>query len=317
MNLAQWVSDNETLLQTLFVYYLFGLSIQVVLRAGVFSLASAGMWAIAGYATAWLIDHGQPWPLAIVGALVLVSILSFGLALLFGRLSGLYLGMATIAFDLLVVSLAYTWESVTGGAIGLYGIPRDASVLHVLLIAVAASLVVGLLQARAGGRALDVLRTDVTLAAAVGVDVRRARIHCMVLSGVLGGLSGAISPLVFGVLGPEEGGFGLVVLGLTIVVIGGAHSWLGAAVGAVIVTYLPEVLSFMDEWRSAVYGVLVVVMVLFAPQGLTSIVSRAVRRGVARWRGGSPRGRGGSPAGRDRPDSPVPATARVDVKEGS
>ncbi len=278
MMIDQWISDNETLLQTLFVYYIFGLSIQVVLRAGVFSLASAGMWAVAGYATAWLVDRGHAWPVAVLVSLLLVTLLSFGLALAVGRLSGLYLGMATIAFDLIIVSLAYTWDSVTGGAIGLYGIPRDAEVLYVFLIAVAASVVVALLQSRAGGRAMDTLRTDTTLAASTGINVSSARIHYIVLSGVLGGLSGAISPLIFGVLGPSDGGFGLVVLGLTIVVIGGSRSWIGAAVGALIVTFLPEFLTIMEEWSSAVYGVLIVLMVLYAPQGLTSIVARTWSR---------------------------------------
>lgn len=304
----EWFSDNETLLHTVMVYYIFGLSIQVVLRAGVFSLASAGMWAIAGYATSWMVDRDVAWPMAVAVSLVIVLVLSLGIALSLGRLSGLYLGMATIAFDLIVVSLAYTWESVTGGAIGLYGIPRDVTVLHALGLAVVATLVVGLLQARAGGRALDALRTDATLASSVGINVGRARIYCIVLSGVLGGLSGAISPLIFGVLGPGDGGFTLVVLGLTIVVIGGSRSWLGAAVGAVIVTFLPEVLTFMEEWSSAVYGVLIVVMVIFAPQGLTSIVSRLGRAALSRI--GSRKGAG---SGTSR--SPENADEPVTVKE--
>lgn len=300
----EWVSDNETLLQTVMVYYIFGLSIQVVLRAGVFSLASAGMWAIAGYATAWMLDRDIAWPLAVAVSLVLVLVISLGLALSLGRLSGLYLGMATIAFDLIVVSLAYTWESVTGGAIGLYGIPRDVTVLHAVLLAVVATVVVGLLQSRAGGRALDALHTDATLASSVGINVGRARIYCIVLSGVLGGLSGAISPLIFGVLGPGDGGFALVVLGLTIVVIGGSRSWIGAAVGALIVTFLPEVLTFMDEWSSAVYGVLIVVMVIFAPQGLTSIVARIGR--AVRNRGGAREDAGSSgPAPMGTADQPA------------
>ncbi|AWB91264.1 branched-chain amino acid ABC transporter permease [Aeromicrobium chenweiae] len=306
----EWVSDNETLLQTVMVYYIFGLSIQVVLRAGVFSLASAGMWAIAGYATAWMLDRDIAWPLAVAVSLVIVLVVSLLLAIALGRLSGLYLGMATIAFDLIIVSLAYTWESVTGGAIGLYGIPRDVTLLHAVLLAVVATVVVGLLQARAGGRALDALRTDATLASSVGINVPRARIYCIVLSGVLGGLSGAISPLIFGVLGPGDGGFTLVVLGLTIVVIGGSRSWIGAVVGAVIVTFLPEVLTFMDEWSSAVYGVLIVVMVIFAPQGLTSIVARLVRAATGRTR---PRPGDGS----QDPHQPEPTGDPVSVEERS
>lgn len=268
MNIAEWWQGNETLLQTLFTYYIFGLSIQIVLRAGVFSLASAGTWAVSGYTTAILVERGVAWPLAVVAGLILAAIISLGIAVLFGRLSGLYLGMATIAFDLLVVSVAYSWDSVTGGALGLYGIPREVTGIHALVLAVGATLVVALLQGWSGGRAVDLMRADLTLARTVGINVLALRRNAIVLSGVMGGLSGAISPLIFGVLGPSDGGFSLVVLGLTIVVIGGSGSWLGPVLGALVVTLLPELLRFVEQWRDLVYGAIVVVMVIFAPRGL-------------------------------------------------
>jgi branched-chain amino acid transport system permease protein len=146
---------------------------------------------------------------------------------------------------------------------------------------VVATAVVALVQSRAGGRFVDVLRTDEPLARSLGVDTGRLRVSMAVLSAVLGGLAGAMTPLIFGVLGPEESGFPLVVLGLTVVVIGGSGSWVGPALGAVVVTLLPEALRFVEEWRDVVYGALVVVMVLFAPSGIVGLVRRwrtALRR---------------------------------------
>lgn len=268
---------NETMLMTGLSSYVVGLAFQVVLRSGVFSLAAAGFWGIGAYVSALTVG-ALGWPLAVLLALVVAGALALVLAVLLGRLRGLYLGMATIAFDLLVVSLAFGWESVTGGALGLYGIPREASVGMVAGFALAATAVVALLQSRAGGRFADVLRTDEPLARSLGIETGRMRVQTSVLSAVLGALAGALTPLIFGVLGPDESGFGLVVLGLTIVVIGGSGSWAGPAVGAVVVTLLPEALRFVEEWRDVVYGTLVVVMVLFAPSGLVGLAVRLLRR---------------------------------------
>lgn len=271
---------NETLLMTGLAYYIVGLAFQVVLRSGVFSLAAAGFWGIGAYTCA-LTAEAVGRPVAVLLALALSGVLSFGLAVVLGRLRGLYLGMATIAFDLLIVSLAFGWDAVTGGALGLYGIPRDATVWTVGGLAVLATAAVAMVQSRAGGRFVDALRTDEPLARSLGVETGRLRVSMSVLSALLGALAGALTPLIFGVLGPEESGFPLVVLGLTIVVIGGSGSWVGAAVGALVVTALPELLRFVDEWRDVVYGALIVVMVLFAPSGVVGTARRwwpAIRR---------------------------------------
>ncbi len=296
-------TDNQVLLLTLFTTYIFGLSIQVVLKAGTFSLASAGTWSIGAYISAQMTLHGHPWLLSVFVAMVAAGLVATVLAFVFGRLSGLFLGMATIAFDLLMVSLAQTWTWATGGSLGLYAIPMDPTAGQVLIVAVVATVVVELLQLGAGGRATDTVREDATLASAVGIDVGGLRRRTMVLSGVLGGLAGALVPLVYGVVGPNDGGFSLVVSVLTVVVLGGMRSWVGVAIGAILVTWLPEWLSFVSKWRDLVYGVLIVVMVIFAPQGLTDVARRAVRF-VIRWR---------------RPDQPItpePASPDADLAEG-
>lgn len=289
MNPQLWWSSNEIVISTFLTAYILGLSFQVVLRAGVFSLASAGTWGIGAYAAAALTTRDQPWLLAVTVAVLLAIAVSAVLAVLFGRLSGLYLGMATVAFDLIVVATALTWGSMTGGALGLYGIPREVTAVTVLAFALVATLVTTTLQSWAGGRGVDVLRADPLLASTMGIDVPAARRRVIILSGALGGLAGALNPLVFGVLAPGDAGFPLVVLGLTIVVLGGMRSWVGVAIGAVLVTWLPHWLSAVSEWRDLVYGALIVVMVIFAPQGITGIVTRVARSLVARRKpAGSP-----------------------------
>ncbi|MTD13862.1 hypothetical protein GIS00_07895 [Nakamurella sp. YIM 132087] len=271
--MSGFFSSNDILFKTLLIYVVMGLSVQVVLRAGVFSLASAGFWGISAYTTALLVDD-LGWALAGLVGLVLSLVISALLALLLGRLRGLYLGMATIAFDLLVVALANSWDSLTGGPAGLFNIPRPLSLVGSLAIAVVCVLAVALWHSRAGGRFADVLRTDEPLAKTLGVETQKLRVATFVFSAGLGAVSGSMAALTYGVLGPNDSGFSLVVLALTIVVLGGSSSWVGALIGAVVVTLLPQFLGFLSEWGDLVYGALVVVVVLFAPKGLLGLLRK-------------------------------------------
>jgi branched-chain amino acid transport system permease protein len=79
---------------------------------------------------------------------------------------------------------------------------------------------------------------------------------------------------------PSSGGFGLITLGLTMAIIGGRDSWIGAVVGAYIVTWVPEWLRFVGTYRSLVFGLVLVGVMLFFPDGLLG----AVRKGIARIR---------------------------------
>lgn len=271
--MIEFFLHNDLLFKSLAIYVVFGLSMQVVLRAGVFSLASAGFWGISAYTTALLVNK-TPTVLAIAAGVALSMVAAVGLLFLLGRLRGLYLGMATIAFDLLVVSVILNWETVTGGAMGLYGIPQELTLWVAVAVAISCVVIVALWHARSGGRVADVLRVDEPLAQSLGINATRVRYATLVLSAFLGAISGSMAALTYGVLSPLDSGFALVVLGLTIVVIGGSSSWVGAVLGAIVVTFLPELLAFVSEWRDLVYGILIVVVLLFAPRGLSGLLER-------------------------------------------
>ena len=275
--MIEFLQQNDLLLKTLMMYIVLGLSVQVVLRAGVFSLASAGFWGISAYTTA-ILTKLIPWPLAIIIGLVVSGVASGLLALLLTRLRGLYLGMGTIAFNLLVVAVALNWTPVTGGSSGIFGIPMVMTLPVAVGLTVLAVASVALWQSRSGGRFADALRTDEPLAMSLGIATFKIRIATFVFSAVLGALSGSMSALSYGVLGPTDSGFSLVVVGLTIVVLGGSSSWMGAVIGAIIVTMLPRWIGFVREWTDVVYGLLIIVMVIFAPQGLWGMVQQLGHR---------------------------------------
>ena len=110
------------------------------------------------------------------------------------------------------------------------------------------------------------------VAASVGIPVMRARHLLMLLAGGLAALSGALYALSSYALQPNQGSFDFILLLLSMVIIGGVGSWAGAYLGAALLVWLPDVSSFADKWNGVLYGVLLIVIVVYAPGGLTGLV---------------------------------------------
>jgi len=106
------------------------------------------------------------------------------------------------------------------------------------------------------------------------------------VSAALGATAGGMTSLLRSTVSPETIGFHLVVTALTMIIAGGALSWAGAAIGAVIFTWLPSALPFVGEWQPLVYGILVAVAVVYVPNGLLGVLHQGWRRTPARRRGG-------------------------------
>jgi branched-chain amino acid transport system permease protein len=290
-----WFSDNEFLIQAALAVSLMAFSFQVAMRSGVFSLAGAGFWGIGGYTTAFLVDHGWRTLPAIVVALLASTVIAFILALVLARLRSLYLGMASVAFVLLVQIAAVNWEGFTGGAAGLFTIPVTITTTELILLVLAVSIGLVFFERGARGRRIEALRIDEQLAQSLGVNARRERMNIFVLSSLLGCLSGCVSAMLFNTLAPEQVGFALIASVLMMVVIGGTSAWWGALIGAFVVTWLPEVFRFADEWRLVLQGALVIAVVVYAPEGivggvrrLTAVVSHRRVRPAATLGGSTP-----------------------------
>jgi branched-chain amino acid transport system permease protein len=283
-DLSSWYTSNETLIQNILIATLLAFSVQVALRAGIFSLAGIGFYAIGSYAAAILVKHGMAAVIAIAIALVLSGVLSYALALLLVRLRDLYLAMATVAFDLMVGVVALNWGALTGGSLGLFAIPVAVTTGSMAItVAVVAGLLF-LMEHGTMGRTLETIREDEELAQSFAVDTRRYRRLAFVVSGMLGALSGCFHALLFNSITPGDAGFELIVLALTMVIIGGFGSWVGALAGAILITWLPLKLTSFGEWWNAVYGAVMIVAATFIPGGLYGVARNLGRAGV-RWRG--------------------------------
>lgn len=271
---------SEPLVQTAMVLMLLAFSVHVAMRAGAFSVTGVACYGTGAYTAGTLAIGGVPSVIAVLAAVAQAAVLGLVLALVLGRLRSLYLAMATFAFVLLVQVLALEWESVTGGALGLLGIPVGVSTPALVAVTAACAAGIALLERGRSGRVLESLRLDDQLAGSLGVPVVRLRRAALVLSAALGGLAGAFSALLFSVFTPEQISFELVVDVLTMVVVGGTAAWWGPVIGAVVVASLPELLAVAGTWRPVVQAALVVVLVIYAPDGVVGLV-RAVRRRIS------------------------------------
>jgi len=276
--MSSWLTENESLIQSALVLAIFGYSLQVAMRAGVFSLAGAGFYAVGGYgAGALTLKHGwAPLP-ALLAAILAAGVVGLVLSLILGRLRSLYLAMATVAFDLLIQVAATQWKEETGGPLGLYGVPVAVTTTSLIVAVAIASALLVWREHGASRRTLEALRLDEEVAPVLGIDVRRRRHQAFVLSSMLGALAGGLNVMLFTTITPHEVGFNLIVSGLTIIVIGGISSWVGALVGAFIVTWLPELLAFSGSWRPVIQGLIIVFAVVWFNDGLVGVARRGWR----------------------------------------
>ena len=268
----------QSLFDHILVYALLAMSQYVVLRAGVFSLGTAGFAALGAYATALLITKAA-WPpaAAIVVGTLLGAVSSALLALPLSRLRGVFQAVATLALVQIVLSATQNWVSLTNGALGVNGIPKVASTGILLAVVVVVVLLLVAMGRYSVGRAMDVIREDETLAVSLGISVPHYHRIAFIVSGTLGGLGGALQATSSYAITPNEFGFGMLVAALTMVVLGGRTTVWGALVGAVILTSLPELFRVFAEYRNVVQGILLMLVIVYLPRGVADTLFGLLR----------------------------------------
>ena len=263
---------------------LLALSVHLPLRCGQLSLATPGFYAIGGYvaallSTRWpaLAGNGALYPLpSLLLEMVLATGLAAGLALLIGRpvlrLRGIYLAIATIALVeiLRVVNLNAGWS---GGAVGIFAIPQPFGgpvgylLCTALLLALCCWLCARLEQMRLG-RAMAAIREDELAARCMGVPTAQVALSAFVLSAAIAALTGVVAAHFLNTWNARQGSFDASITTLAFVVFGGSRTWLGPVLGGLLLTALPELLRPVGDLRLIVFGLVILVGPILAPQGL-------------------------------------------------
>ena len=259
----------QSLFDHILVYALLAMSQYVVLRAGVFSLGTAGFAALGAYGTALLITKAGWSPLAAIVAGMLLGMAASALvALPLSRLRGVVQAVATLALVQIVLSATQNWVSLTNGALGVNGIPKVASTPLLMAVVVVVVFLLVAMGRHSIGRAMDVIREDETVAVSLGISVPYYHRIAFIISGALAGLGGALQATSSYAITPQEFGFRMLVAALTMVVLGGRTTVWGALVGAAILTTLPELFRVFADYRNVVQGILLMLVIVYLPRGV-------------------------------------------------
>ena len=276
--MMDYLAAYRSLLDLVLINALLAFSQYVVLRAGVFSIATAGLASIGAYTAAnAVVSWGWPAPLGLLSAMLLATAAALLIAAPLARLRGVFQAIATLAFVQLVLSVTQNATSLTGGALGMNGIPRWATT-PILLGAVTVALYSLWRLGRSWiGRAFDTIRQDETVAVSLGIDVSRTHLLAFGLSGALAGLGGGLDAYHGYSITPDAFGFRLLVACLTFVVLGGRVSPWGPLVGAAILTVLPEVARPFRDYALLVHGALLILTITYLPDGVADTMGRHLR----------------------------------------
>lgn len=262
--------------------------------AGQASFGQNAFAAIGGYASA-VLTATYEWPpipalmVGICGSVVCAVAIGFPTL----RLKGHYLAMATLAIGLIVYEVTVQWQSVTQGYTGISGIPplgigtweATSDRAQLVLLSLIAALCMSsawLIRNSRFGRALVALSGSEDAARALGVDVARYKLAAFVVSAVYASVAGSLLVHIVGFVSPEIFGMNMVILGFTMLYVGGIGTITGPLVGAVVINLLPETFRSLKDYQDLVYGAALIVLLIYVPGGLASLGQSLMRRPGAR-----------------------------------
>ncbi|MDI3316584.1 MAG: branched-chain amino acid ABC transporter permease [Bacillota bacterium] len=235
---------------------------------GQFSLGHAGFMAVGAYTAAVATTRlGLPFALALLMAAAASALMGVLVGAPTLRLRGDYLAIATLGFGEILRSVLYNVDYV-GGATGLFGIPRLTSWAWLFVLTVLTVLAVKNLVNSTRGLALKAVRDDEIAAEDVGVDTTQTKVLAFVLGAVFAGVGGALYAHYFFVIQPTTFSFLKSFEILVYVVLGGLGSITGSIVSATLLTLLSAALQQLAALRMVLYGLALVLVMIFRPGGL-------------------------------------------------
>ncbi|EGW37605.1 branched-chain amino acid ABC transporter permease [Desulfosporosinus sp. OT] len=265
------------LLATVFTTALLATSLNLVLGYGGLLHLHHGVFYGVGAYTVAIIMTKTSWPFAV--AVVLGPLVAALIALVIGwfcvRLRGLYFGMLTLALGQLVWAIIYRWNALTNGDNGIHAIPVPEfltsvnSVYYTTLIILCLSLVILYLISKSPfGLTLLATRDNPMRSESLGIHVRRHRLTAFVIAGFFAGLAGVLFVLVERSVAPSLLSWNKSAEILIMCLMGGLTVFMGPTLGAVILVFLSMFVGLYTEYWLLVLGVLLLILVLFLPQGI-------------------------------------------------
>ena len=256
-------------------------------HAGILSFAHASFYGIGAYVTAMLTVYaGWDWLPAVAAAVVATAAIAFLIGVPTLRLGGDYFILALFGFQLIVVDVILNLDDVTNGPFGIRGIPRpsvnDYGLASGWPFLIGTAVVTGIVfltvrrivTSPLGGK-LHAVRDDETVAAALGINVARTKIMIFTVAAALAAVIGGMTAFYFRFVEANAFNSEVMILLLAMAFVGGTRSLWGAVAGPAILVLFPEIFRFIGpvgvdlaKVQQGLYGLLLVLLMLFRPLGL-------------------------------------------------
>jgi branched-chain amino acid transport system permease protein len=267
-------------------------SLRLILTSGQLSLAHGGMVCIGAYTSALLVmNFGLSSWLALLLAGFSACALAFLVGFPFVRLKGIYFAIGTIFLGQMIIMTGEQWENLTGGSIGIFNIPRPDAIaipllsamtfdskvdfyyLTLVLTLLAIVLLYGMEHSPLGATWAGIRQSE-ALAESVGVNVAKFKVLAFGIGCFFAGLVGGLYAQYMSFISPRTFDLSYSVYAMVYMVAGGMNSFYGPALGALILTVLPELCRPIKEFEPFVFAGLLMLIVFFLPEGLVSLPSR-------------------------------------------
>jgi len=250
------------------LWAIMSLSFYLPFMTGQISLAQAGFMALGAYTSAICTAKlGLPYPVALVAGGLVAAMVGFLVGLPALRIKGIYLLLLTLGFGE-IIKVFFINFTYTGGAQGFTGIPyEENNSYYVFGFLIFLILFLSRLRRSRMGRAFEAVGHDESAAEAMGINLMQTKLQAFTLGAFIAGIGGGmfahyeeyLDPLMFGVMHSVEF--------IVFTIFGGIQIFWGPVFGAVFLTFAPEFLRGIQEWRMEIYGVLLILMMIVRPQG--------------------------------------------------
>ena len=265
-----WQTYN-TLFYTVLVHGMLALSIYITLACGQLSLGNAAFMGIGAYTAAlFTMKLNAPFGLSLLAGGMLPAFVALIIGAPTLRLSGVYLAMATLGFGE-VVRVAFLNMDITGGSVGLNGVPSKTELWHLFAIMGLLIYFFQKLKNSRFGRVLEAIREDEVAAAVMGIRTTWFKVWAFAIGAFIAGVAGGLNAHFTFFLSPREYGFDSAVDILTYAILGGTGTFWGPLAGSTILTILPEMLRFIGPYRLALNGLILVLVVIYLPNGIITL----------------------------------------------
>ncbi|HUL23795.1 MAG TPA: branched-chain amino acid ABC transporter permease [Thermodesulfobacteriota bacterium] len=288
------------LLNLIVIYSFFALGLNILTGfTGITSFGHAGFFAVGAYGAALLsLKLGIPSLLAVLFSSVITAFVGLVIGLPVIRISGIYLAMVTLGFAEFIKLTAINWEAVTGGPLGISKIPflsipgysfKSEKSLFVLIygLLLLGTFVFDRIIRSPYGQSLRAIKDDERAAQSIGIPCVKHKLLSFFISGFYSGFAGALYAHFERFISPDIFSFDLSISVLCMVVVGGMASIVGSILGSIILVVLLEFLQPLGDYRLVVYGGLLMIMIMYFPQGLRGILANFIVWPFRRKRGNS------------------------------